>query len=129
MNDLNCVVLIGRLTKDCLLEKSATGKSFMHYTIAVNHDRQNSDGRYDSVPDFINSVIFDSYAENLVKYMRKGTQVAVTAKIGTRRPLSDEKAYPQIIVKTVSIQLLGNIKKDEPQPLEDKNEGFEADIF
>lgn len=112
MNDLNCVVLIGRLTKDCLLEKTKeTGQSFLRYTIAVNHDKKNSEGGYDSVPDFINSVIFDSYAENLVQYMRKGVQLAVTAKIGTKRPAGNPQAYPQIIIKTLSIQLLGDGRK------------------
>lgn len=101
----------------------------MHYTIAVNHDSKNANGEYESIPDFINSVIFDTYAENLVKYMRKGTQVAVTAKIGTKRPLGDEQAYPQIIVKTISIQLLGNIKKEKLQPPEDKKDGFETEIY
>lgn len=108
MNDMNYVLLIGRLTRDCVLESAAgTGRSYMKYTFAVNHDKKNLEGTYDTVPDFFNSVIYDTYAENLVKYMKKGTLIAVAAKLGTRR--EEEGAYPVIILKTFSIQILDNL--------------------
>lgn len=66
---------MGRLTKDVAI--NATGaKPVGKFTIAVNRDFKNKDGKYDA--DFINCVAFDKRAEVISQYVKKGQQIILT---------------------------------------------------
>lgn len=79
---MNSVVLVGRLTKDIELRFAAgSGKAVAKFTLAVNRDYKNQEGKYDA--DFINCLAFDKRAETLSQYLSKGSQVAIKGKIQT----------------------------------------------
>ncbi|MEI3251898.1 MAG: single-stranded DNA-binding protein [Candidatus Gastranaerophilaceae bacterium] len=50
--------------------------------MAVNRNFTNANGEREA--DFINCVVWDKQAENLVKYQKKGNQIAVDGRIQTR---------------------------------------------
>ena len=77
---MNCVNLIGRLTKDLELRQSQSGSASCRFTLAVDRI-QRSDQQKET--DFINCVAFGKTAENLCRYMHKGSQMAVTGSIQT----------------------------------------------
>lgn len=72
---MNKVIMIGRLTKDVVLNTTGA-KPVGKFTIAVNRDFKNKDGKYDA--DFINCVAFDKRAETIAKYFTKGNKIALT---------------------------------------------------
>ena len=72
---MNKVIMIGRLTKDVSLNTTGV-KPVGKFTIAVNRDFKNKDGKYDA--DFINCVAFDKRAEVIAKHFSKGSQIALT---------------------------------------------------
>ena len=74
---MNKVILIGRLTKDPMVNRSNEGKAFARYTLAV--DRRSKD----NTADFISCVVFDRRAEFAEQYLKKGTKIAVTGRIQT----------------------------------------------
>ena len=79
---MNKVILIGRLVKEPILKFiPTTGTATCSITIAV--DNYNSKTGEKSA-DFIPVVIFGKQAENLVQFMTKGNQVAVSGKIRIR---------------------------------------------
>lgn len=79
---MNKVILIGRLVNEPVLKFiPTTGTATCSITIAV--DNYNSKTGEKSA-DFIPIVIFGKQAENLVQFMTKGNQVAVSGKIRTR---------------------------------------------
>ena len=79
---MNKVVLIGRTTKNVDLKTTPSGKSVAAFTLAVNRDYKNADGKYDA--DFINCVSFGQQAETISKYVCKGDKFGVTGKLNTR---------------------------------------------
>lgn len=79
---MNKVVLIGRTTKNVDLKTTPSGKSVASFTLAVNRDYKNADGKYDA--DFINCVSFGQQAETISKYVCKGDKFGVTGKLNTR---------------------------------------------
>lgn len=81
MQDINRVVLIGRLTRDPELRKTQNGTSVCSFTLAVNR-RQNQDGTQDA--DFINCVAWNKLADNIQLYQKKGNQLGVDGRINTR---------------------------------------------
>ena len=79
---MNKALLIGRLTRDPELRSTSTGRSVCQFSIAVNRNFTNANGEREA--DFINCVVWDKQAENLVKYQKRGNQIAVDGRIQTR---------------------------------------------
>ena len=77
---MNRVVLIGRLTKDPELRQSQGGKSICSFTLAVDR-RTKSEGQPSA--DFIRCKAFGKTADNLAKYMSKGSLIAIGGSIAT----------------------------------------------
>lgn len=71
---INNVVLVGRITRDLELRTTTNQKSVCEFTIAVN--RVGSEAA-----DFITCVVWEKQAENLVKYQKKGSLIAVSGSI------------------------------------------------
>ena len=76
---MNKVFLIGRLTRDPQASTLDSGRSYCRFSIAVDRfsrDRENN-------VDFINIITWNELAQNCVKYLAKGSQVAVFGSIQT----------------------------------------------
>lgn len=76
---INNVVLTGRLTKDAELKYYNGEKNVCYFTIAVNRNYKNANGKYDA--DFINCKAYRNTAEYLAKYVNKGDLVGVVGSI------------------------------------------------
>lgn len=79
---INNVVLVGRLTKDPDLRYTASGTAVATFTLAVNRNFTNQDGKREA--DFINCVIWRKSAETLANYAQKGTLIGITGRVQTR---------------------------------------------
>ena len=79
---INRTVLVGRLTRDPELKRTANGAAVASFTLAVNRQFTNSQGEREA--DFINCVIWRKAAENFVKFTSKGSLVGVDGHIQTR---------------------------------------------
>jgi len=79
---MNKVILVGRLTKDPELKHTNNNIPVIQFTIAVNRIYQNKSGEKQA--DFINCVAWRQQAENLAKYMTKGSLIGVDGQIQTR---------------------------------------------
>jgi single-strand DNA-binding protein len=109
---MNKVVLIGRLSKDVELRTTTSGKSVATFTLAVNRDYKNAEGKYDA--DFITCVAFEQRAETISKFVSKGDRLGVSGKINTRNYEKSDgsKAYVTEIVVD-GFEFLES-KKDKP---------------
>lgn len=79
---LNKVVLIGRLTKDPDMRFTQSQRAVCSFTLAVNRNFTTQGGEREA--DFINIVSWGKTAENVSKYLSKGSLVAVDGRIQTR---------------------------------------------
>jgi single-strand DNA-binding protein len=75
---INRVVVVGRLTKNPELRKSASGNSFASFTVAVANRTKPGEQKTAS---FINCVTFGNNADNLAKYTRKGSLIGVEGRL------------------------------------------------
>lgn len=78
---MNKVVLIGRITRDPELRYTASNIPNTRFTLAVNRNFQNQNGETEA--DFINIVVWRKQAENVKKFVGKGSLVAVEGRIQT----------------------------------------------
>lgn len=79
---INNVVLAGRLVRDVDLRQTSTGKGMTYFTLAVNRNFKNEQG--EQAADFIGCVAFGKTAENMARFLSKGSLIAVEGRISTR---------------------------------------------
>lgn len=94
---MNKAILIGRLTRDPELRTTPTGRNVCQFSIAVSRTFTNANGEREA--DFINCVVWDKQAENLVRYQHKGNQIAVEGRIQTRN--YDDKDGKRVYVTEI----------------------------
>lgn len=78
---MNQVILIGRLTREPELNKTASGVSVCRFSIAV--DRQTKQGE-EKVADFFNVVAWRGIGETCHKYLKKGRKCCVVGRLENR---------------------------------------------
>lgn len=115
---INRVVLVGRLTKDPEHRQTQSGVSTATFTLAVNRTFKNKNGEREA--DFINVVVFRQQAENVSKYLSKGSLAGVDGRIQSRS--YENKEGQRVFVTEVvadSVQFLekknNNQQNSQPQ--------------
>ncbi len=78
---INRVVLVGRLTRDPELRYTSSNIPVAKFTLAVNRTFAGPTGEREA--DFIQCVIWRKQAENITKFVRKGSLVGVEGRIQT----------------------------------------------
>jgi len=129
---INRVVLVGRLTKDPVLRKTANGASVTSFTLACTR-RFKQEGQPDA--DFINTVVWNKTADSVQQYMHKGSLVGVEGRIQTRS--YDDKDGKRVYVTEVvadSVQFLesksaatSNANSNAYVPEQGSNQGYQSD--
>lgn len=76
-NDINNIVIVGNLVRDCELKYMQTGTAIGNISIACNRSKKQADGTYTSEVSYFDVVLFGKTAENLKQYLTKGKKVAV----------------------------------------------------
>lgn len=95
---LNRVSLVGRITRDIELRNSINGKYFVAFTLAVNNNFNNSKAAF--IPCFA----WNKTAENMAKYLKKGSLIALDGRLQTRTETNNNqiKTIVQIVADIVS---------------------------
>ena len=81
---INNVVLVGRLTKDPMVRKTASGRSVLAFTLAVDRRKGSNTDPNQPTADFINCVAWNQAADLLAQYTHKGSQIGIQGRIQTR---------------------------------------------
>lgn len=79
---LNCITLMGRLTRDPELRYTPQNTPVASFTLAVDRDYQ--PGGNERQTDFIDCVAWRKTAEFVSKYLQKGRMAVVTGRLQLR---------------------------------------------
>lgn len=107
---LNQVVLVGRLTRDVIVNKSDKGIKVATVSLAIPRSFKNADGVYDT--DFVDCVAFDNVAANTSEYCSKGDIVGIKGKIQSRIIENDDKKEYATDIVCEKITFLSSHVKD-----------------
>lgn len=127
---MNCVVMVGRLTRDPELRFVAgSGKAVATFSIAV--DRRFSK---EKVADFFNVVVWGKTAETAANYLAKGRKVAIQGSLQSRsyEDKTGQKRYvTEIVAENVEFLEWGDRKErpDSDGASGGFGEDFSADGF
>lgn len=115
---MNKVELIGRITKDLELRYTQSQKPVLSFSIAVNK-RINGENS----ADFINCVAWNTTAEFISKYFKKGQAIAVIGRL-QNRSYEDDKGKHYITEVVVEETEFVGTKAQEKEDEEKQYEGF-----
>jgi single-strand DNA-binding protein len=104
---MNSVVLIGRLTRDPELRYTPnTQTAVAHFTLAIDRPAQRGEERQ---ADFIRITVFGRQAETVDRYLRKGSQAAVSGRIqtGSYRNKDGQTVYTTDVIAN-RVEFLGS---------------------
>jgi single-strand DNA-binding protein len=91
-SSINRVVLIGRLTRDPELRELPSGQSVCNVRLACNGVRRDPEGEYRERPNYFDVGAFGGLAENVARYMRKGSLVAIDGRLEWREWETPERS-------------------------------------
>lgn len=112
---INRAIITGRITKDLELRKTQTGISFVRFTVAVNRAFTNKNSG-EREADFIQVIAWRGLADNLCKFMGKGSLVGIDGAIRTGSyDNSEGKRVYTTEIQADNIQFLEGKKNNESQ--------------
>lgn len=104
-NDLNQVMIIGRLTRDSELKYTAGGMAISQISLANGYRQKKGDTWVDET-NFFDVSLFGKQAESLKQYLVKSTQIAVLGELRQSRWEQDGQKRSTVKIHANSIQLL-----------------------
>lgn len=120
--NLNKVFLLGRLTQDPQKKEFSSGQIACTFGLATNRYWKNKEGKRKEETEFHNIIVFGKWAENALKYLKKGSLVFVEGRIRTRSwegEGGEKKQKTEIVAERL---LLGpKLERELPQ-IEEKEE-------
>lgn len=124
---INRVVLVGRLSRNPELRTTPNGASVVSFTVAVDDRSRGANG--ERTTSFIPCVCWNSVADNVNKYTKKGSLVGVEGRINQRSYKRADGTNAQVIeIIADSVQFLG--PKSDSKPSEAvQNTSVEEDDF
>lgn len=137
MNDLNKVMLVGRLTRDCELTYLQSGSAKGDISIAFTTSKKNGNEWVDE-SNFLNTNIWGKTAENLNPYLKKGTMVGIEGhlKMDTYEKDGQKKTIMKVVVDNLQLLSRPNnagatqnapVQNPVPQNIPQYNDGMQMD--
>lgn len=115
MRSINKVILIGNITRDPELKKTANGQSIVTFGLATNREWASSKGEKHSLAEYHNLVAWGKLAEICHQYLKKGKLIYVEGYLKTRSWDSPEgvKIFKTEVVVYDMIMLEKRPKEEE----------------
>ena len=110
---MNLQILIGNLTKEPEKVETTGEKTLCKLAIAVNENYTDKDGN--RPVQYFDIVVWGTLADNCIKYLGKGSKIAVLGKAQTREWTNKEgeKRYAREVVAS-EIEFLSTKKGEKP---------------
>lgn len=110
---MNKVILIGRLTRNPELRYTSSNVACCTFSLAVERNYTNQEGQKEA--DFINIMVWKNQAENVKKFLTKGSKCSIDGRIQTRN-YEDQSGQRKYVTEVVAdrVEFLDN-KKDGQQ--------------
>jgi single-strand DNA-binding protein len=125
---INRTILVGRLTKDPELRYTSGNIAFARFTLAVNRTFTGPSG--DREADFIQCIVWRKQAENLARFVKKGSLIGVEGRIQTGS-YDDKDGIRKFTTDVVcdSVQFLEPKGSEDGQQDNDYNDDYKQPYY
>ena len=113
---MNNISILGRLTRDIVLQKTSNGVSLARFDVAVSRGYKNADG--DVETDFFKCVAWRETAENIAKWFKKGNYIGLIGSMNSRAYEGEDgvnRTIWELNVKGFSFANSSSDKEEEPK--------------
>lgn len=103
MSNFNLIVVEGRLTRDSELIHTSKGNPLLKFSIANNYIKRYKNEKREEV-SFFNVIAWNSLAEIMSRYLKKGTHIIVSGRIQIENYVNKEgqkSIYTKIIANNI----------------------------
>jgi single-strand DNA-binding protein len=118
--DINMVVLVGRLVRDAELRYTSGGTAVANLSIAVNRRKKEGDSWREEA-SFFDIQLWGKAAESLERYLTKGKQIAVQGELRQSRWQQDGQSRSKVSIVATNLQLLSSGKTEGSQASQTQN--------
>ncbi|ATZ17690.1 single-stranded DNA-binding protein [Mesoplasma melaleucae] len=120
---MNQVCLIGRLTKDIELRNTTNGQGkFVSFTLAVSEYSGQKE-----ITNFIPCFAFNNTAENMARFLSKGSLVSVSGRVNVRTSQTDGKYETIVTITADRVNFLESAKARGANASADVNSNINLD--
>ena len=105
MNDINQVVLVGRLTRDAELKYTANGQAVCKFAIAVNRRKKNGE-QWEDEANYFDIVLWGRQGEAISQFLQKGKAVGVQGELCQNRWQQDGQNRSKVEIIASFVQLM-----------------------
>lgn len=95
--DLNVVTVIGRLTRDPELARTAGGDAVASLRLAVTGRARGADGAWADKPNYFDVTLWGARAETAAAHLTKGRRIGVSGRLAWREWQADDGARRQAV--------------------------------
>lgn len=101
MASVNRVLLVGHLGRDPELRTTTNGTSVCEFSVATNERWKDQQGNPQEKTDWHRIVVWGRQAENVARYLSKGSQALIEGKLQTR-DYTDKEGNKRYITEVVA---------------------------
>lgn len=123
---MNNISLTGRITKDPEIRYTPNNNGYVMFTIAVDRNYKDAQGNKQS--DFIPCVAWNSQADFISRYVKKGNLIEITGSIQSRNyqnQQGENRIIIEVILDSVS-NLTPRPKEEAPAPQDQFNPKYQT---
>lgn len=115
------MLIIGNLGKDPELKYNQSGKPVTRFSVAVTERRKEGEDE----TEWFNAVTFGQTAENVNRYLKKGSQVFIEGRIKTRKYEKDGQTRYLTELYADSVQFLDRKSADSGRRSENTDQNID----
>ena len=121
INDVNSVIIMGRLTKESELRYTQGGSANCKFTIATNKSYYNANREEIKSVTFINVVTWGKIAESCANYIHKGSKVLVIGSLAQNTWTTKEgQKRSMYIINAQTVHFLDSVKRERTEAQENE---------
>ena len=98
---MNLVSLVGRITQDLVLRDNSNGDKYLFFTVATNEYRNGQE-----VAQFVPCVAWGPIAENMNRFLKKGSLVGVSGRLSVRNRQENNQYQTIVNVQANRVEFL-----------------------
>ena len=106
VSDINCVILIGNLTRDAEMSYMPSGNAVVNFSLAINRSKKEGD-QWVSEVNYFDVAYFGKPAEGVKPYLTKGKKVAVQGSLKQDRWETDGQKFSKVRIVADTVRLMG----------------------
>lgn len=116
---INQATIFGNITRDPEMKALPSGQSVTSFSIATNKKYKDKDGNQQEQVQYHNIVCWGKTAENVAKYMTKGSSIYVQGELQTRSWEKDGQKHYRTEINAFTVQFgpkKGDGQQSAPAP-------------